>query len=95
MNTGLKSPIIYSLWQDNNNYFAGTGGGIGFTNNNGFQWYPSDSGLTTRVVFSVTEKGTTLFAGVSGQGVYRSTNYGAYWIKVDSGLTSMYPQSFT
>jgi len=32
---------------------------------------------------------TTLYAGTNAGGVFRSTNRGASWIAIDTGLTSM------
>lgn len=66
--------------------FAGTGNGMGYTTNNGANWYavggPSPPGWTVSLAVS----GNYVFAGTYNYadtgGVYKSTNYGVNWIRV-------------
>jgi hypothetical protein len=43
--------------------------------------------MTNTTIFAVGISGTTLLAGTAGGGIYRSTNRGALWTPVNSGLT--------
>jgi photosystem II stability/assembly factor-like uncharacterized protein len=64
--------------------FTGTSGGVFSSTDNGKSW--SRSGLIDTSVTSIITVGSTLFAGTYGDGIFRSTNDGASWTPVDSGL---------
>jgi len=53
------------------------------------EWTPIGPGGGTVLAFAVTPDGSTLYAGTSGGGVFRSTNGGDSWTAVNTGL--MYP----
>ena len=66
-----------------NYVFAGTGNGMGYTTNNGANWY--SAGLP-HWIYSAAASGNYVFAGCKWQtfdsgGVYKSTNYGANWVR--------------
>ena len=47
-----------------------------------------NNGLTSSIVLTLAVSGTSLFAGTSGGGVFRSTDNGASWTAASTGLTS-------
>jgi hypothetical protein len=66
-----------------NYVFAGTGNGMGYTTNNGTNWY--SAGLP-HWIYSAAASGNYVFAGCKWQsfdsgGVYKSTNYGVNWVQ--------------
>ncbi len=69
--------------------FAGTGGGVFRSTDNGANWTAMNNGLTHKDVscFAVSNPNSsspTLFAGTLTNEIYRSSNNGASWIMVDS-----------
>ena len=67
--------------------------GIWKTNDGGFNWSQSNSGLTNLTVQAIAisrSDPNVLFAGTSqtgtGAGIYKSTDAGANWIQVNSGI---------
>lgn len=83
-NNGLPPGLlITSLAVSGNSVFAGTyGAGLFVTSNNGVRWNPVSRGISTNpnnpnnpgnpaiIVSSLVVKQTTLFAGITGQGVF-------------------------
>jgi hypothetical protein len=69
------------------NLFAGTGGGVFLSTNNGTNWTAVNSGLTTTAVVSLAVNGSNLFAGTSSGGVFLSTNNGSTWTALSPGWT--------
>ncbi|MEJ5306550.1 MAG: T9SS type A sorting domain-containing protein [Ignavibacteria bacterium] len=74
---------------DGVNLFAGGGGGVFLSTNNGNSWSSIKQGLTNTDVRSLVFLGTDLFAGTYGGGVFRSSNNGTNWSAVNSGLTDL------
>ena len=83
------------------NFLAGsTYGDLYLSTNNGTSWSTINSGfkpgnpISSFAVYPNETGGTNLIAGIGsynnsrgGDGVYLSTNYGANWSRIDSGLT--------
>lgn len=67
--------------------FAATDGGGVFRadNNEGTGWTVMNTGISSKYLRALAVKDSTVY--VAGPGIYRSTNYGANWIKSDTGLT--------
>lgn len=93
VNTGLTNLTVYSITAAGTNLIAGTGDGVFLSTNNGALW--SFRGLSGNLIFALGVIGTELFAGTSGDGVYRSSNSGINWIQVNTGLTNTAIQSLT
>jgi hypothetical protein len=75
---------VQSLLVSGTNLFAGTGGGVFLSTDEGATWTAVNSGLTHAVnAFAIS--GTNIFAGTGG-GVFRSTNNGTSWDSVNTGL---------
>ncbi|HMZ22773.1 MAG TPA: Ig-like domain-containing protein, partial [Blastocatellia bacterium] len=87
---GLSNQRVLSLGAsaDGSVLLAGTnGGGLFRSTNNGQTWTPATAGLSNQVILALTvgNDGATLFAGTDG-GVFRSTDQGASWNAVNTGL---------
>lgn len=52
------------------------------------QWITS--GLADKYILCMTSSGSNLFAGLDGEGVFRSTDNGANWTEVNTGLNDLY-----
>lgn len=90
VNTGLGNRDIRSLAVSGSTLFAGTNiGGLFRSLDSGTTWTAVNvvnSGFSNLFVFSLLVNGSTLFAGTNG-GVFRSTNNGATWTAINTGLT--------
>ncbi|MBW8052088.1 MAG: hypothetical protein FVQ77_17440, partial [Cytophagales bacterium] len=71
VNTGLTSTNVYSLAISGTNIFAGTGGGVFLSTNNGSSWTAVNTGLTDLNVRSLAISGTNIFAGTWRGGVWK------------------------
>ena len=69
-NKRKNSEIVQALTVSDTNLFAGTGGGVFLSTNNG---------LTYSSVIALAVSGTNLFVGTWDGGVFSSTNNGASW----------------
>lgn len=79
--------------------FAGTDDGVFLSTDNGTSWTAANNGFPygnndsinghAAQVMRILAHGTTLFAGTTGEGIYRSDNNGGSWIEVDNGLTNL------
>ena len=67
------------------NIYAGTGGGVYLSTDNGISWSNMGAGGTN----CVATNGTNIFAGTYSQGVFLSSNNGASWIQVNNGLNNL------
>ena len=59
------------------------------------QWIKTTSPYSGSQVVALTLSGNSILAGTPGHGVYRSTDAGASWKSMSSGLTSSIAQCFT
>jgi hypothetical protein len=70
------------------NLFAGTGGSVFRSTDNGTSWTAASTGLpTTQTVNALVVSGTNLLAG-GGGGVFLSTDNGTNWGAASAGLTA-------
>lgn len=79
--------------------FAGTNNGVYLSTNVGISWSAANTGLSysnydsiynhAPQVMRILTQGTNIFAGTTGEGIFRSENNGASWIEVDNGLTNL------
>ncbi len=66
-------------------------GGLNLSTQNGLQWTPINTppGATGETAYSLAVGAdSSIFAGLSTGGMYVSTDLGANWMNIDSGLTS-------
>jgi len=70
---------------DGSTIFAGVGGGINRSTNNGVSWEGCFG--ASQNIRAVTIVGSNIFAGTYGVGIYRSTNNGNNWVTVNNGIT--------
>lgn len=93
INNGLTHTDVLSLTALNGKIFAGTfANGASVTSDNGNTWDRINTGLPMAaltsswdIVYTMTAKGTKLFAGVSDQ-VFVSTDNGTNWSNSSTGL---------
>lgn len=88
--SGIPSTTVPAVFVFNSSIFAGTGFGLYRSTNAGNNWELDTVGLGDNAfgVSSFAGIGSTIFAGTSSGGAYRSTNNGDSWIQTNSGLTS-------
>jgi photosystem II stability/assembly factor-like uncharacterized protein len=88
VSTGLGKGGIQSLLFDGTTLFAGTPAdpaGIYKSTNGGTSWDPAAAGLPIgKTIRSLISFGAYLFAGTEGDGIYRSSDRGDTWAKVDT-----------
>jgi hypothetical protein len=75
--TGLAARSIQVIMTSGGRLYAGTSAGVFVSPDNGSNW--NSLGTTFQNVSSLASTGTTLLAGVFGDGVYVSTDTGASW----------------
>jgi photosystem II stability/assembly factor-like uncharacterized protein len=87
MSTGLGKGGIQALLYDGATLFAGTpadAAGIYRSTNGGQSWDPAASGLPiASEIRSMIAFGGYVFAGMQGDGIYRSSDHGDTWSKTD------------
>lgn len=69
--------------------YAGTGGGVYRSTDNGQTWTAVNNGLSGNALFirSLLAMGNNIFAGTYGGGIYRTTDNGQNWTAVKNGLS--------
>src|SRR5262245_21648187 len=87
MSTGLGKGGIQALLYDGTTLFAGTpadAAGIYRSTNGGQSWDPAGAGLPiASEIRSLIAFGAYVFAGMQGDGIYRSSDHGDTWSKTD------------
>ncbi|MFN0083986.1 MAG: Ig-like domain-containing protein, partial [Blastocatellia bacterium] len=81
---GIEAAQTFALLHADPNLFAATSGGVFLSTNQGLNWAPRNSGLTTLHVNTLALSGGTLLAGTNGGGVFRSTDNGQNWASCGS-----------
>jgi ligand-binding sensor domain-containing protein len=81
---GPKGGVVRAITGFGNKMFSGAGGsGLFQTSDNGNDWIPDDSGLTSPYVQAFAYSGSNLFVG-TGKGVFVSTDMGTNWSNSDT-----------
>ena len=86
-NVGLTSSYIYKLIQDSTRFFAVGYGGIRLSVNDGISWVDISNNIGNLNVHDLAARDSFLVAATDS-GLYVSTDFGADWIHVTSGLPS-------
>lgn len=68
--------------------YAGTGGGLYVSRDNGKVWHPIPNGLPNYDVYSIAVNGNDMFVG-TGRGLFRSRDNAVSWQLLDNGLFSI------
>ncbi|HOT97953.1 MAG TPA: T9SS type A sorting domain-containing protein [bacterium] len=87
--TNMQDTMVFALAVKDSFIFAGTGGGVFRSSNNGATWSDVNNGLTNLSVAALAVNGAKLFAGTAGGGVFLTTNDGASWTPVNDGLSGL------
>ncbi|MEW6510112.1 MAG: T9SS type A sorting domain-containing protein [Bacteroidota bacterium] len=83
--SGFRSGYLLSLALSGDNLYAGNYEGVYFCRKNGDEWIATLTSLRTGIT-ALAASGKYVFAG--GVGVFLSSDSGATWSSVDSGLTN-------
>ena len=67
--------------------FAGTNHGVFLSIDQGKIWTAGNTGISNYQVWSIAHLGIYLYAGTTGEGIFRSNDNGATWQAADSGMT--------
>jgi len=82
---GPYGVFVNALAVSGTNIFAGTGGGVFLSTNNGLSWNAVNSGLTNLNVECLVVSGSNLFV-VEPNGVFLTTDNGTSWVSLNNGL---------
>jgi photosystem II stability/assembly factor-like uncharacterized protein len=87
VNAGLKRLEVKTLLAVDHELFAGTGDGAYRLHDSENRWTPVTSGLDDVLVHALARSGDgTLFAGTSGQGIFRFSPRSTGWVRMRHGL---------
>jgi photosystem II stability/assembly factor-like uncharacterized protein len=87
VNAGLKRLEVKALLTVDHELFAGTGDGVSRLHGSEDHWTPVTSGLDDILVHALARSPDgTLFAGTSGQGIFRLTPRSTGWVRMRQGL---------
>jgi photosystem II stability/assembly factor-like uncharacterized protein len=92
--TSIKDFTVDSVAGGNRIIYAGGHGGVYISRDDGINWRAVNSGLENREVRSIAiipdeSEGSTLLAG-TGEGVFRSSNYGTSWVPSSPTILDVY-----
>jgi photosystem II stability/assembly factor-like uncharacterized protein len=90
-NSGLGDTRVFAYSDSGAGTFVGTPSGI-YRKFGSPYWSASSSGLTTKFVYALVADWTAnnrLFAGTNGGGVFRSTDKGSSWQKINNELGNL------
>jgi hypothetical protein len=88
----LSSGVALTIAGDSKLY-AGSYSGVCVSTNGGTEW--SQTGLLMKWVRGIAVSGSVLFAGITGEGAYRSTGGGASWSAATGSISNNSVSSFT
>ncbi|MDD3875108.1 MAG: T9SS type A sorting domain-containing protein [Bacteroidales bacterium] len=88
VNTGLSTSIVhtYDIVLKGTTLFLGTDHGVYKNTVGQNNWTAVNSGLTNMYVKAMWISGADIYAGTQGGGIFKSTNDGAQWIDVSTGI---------
>jgi len=95
ISTGLNTAngtSVYSLFASGSNMFAGTEAGVFKSVSPYTSWTAVNTGLPLVDYYAFAQIGSYMFSG--GLGVYRTSDNGANWAEVTSGLPAIYDSDF-
>ncbi len=95
INSGLDTSMgtsVYALFASGSNLFAGTEAGVFLSVSPYTSWTAVNTGLQQFDYYAFAQIGSYIFTG--GLGVYRTSNNGASWVNLTSGLPSLLNSDF-
>jgi len=88
--TGTAGLSVISIASKDSLSFSGTwGSGIWISNDGGFTWTNSNTGLTNPYVYPIAFADTSIYAGTIGGGIYVSDDSGNSWSPCDNLTDSL------
>jgi len=87
---GLSNHSVYALAKSDTNIVAGTSAGIFLSGDLGSNWIEANSGLTSKLIKALSQKGIKLFAGTHSGGICVSTDNGLNWSASNMGLSNTF-----
>ncbi|MEI6899790.1 MAG: hypothetical protein WCL00_07930, partial [Bacteroidota bacterium] len=84
--SGLISLNVNTLYCNDTTLYAGTGGALFQFDPSARTWTCINNGLPVAPVNAIISAGGQLFAGIHGNGIYRSSDKGLHWLEMNSGL---------
>ena len=88
-NTGMGNQSVGALFADNDTLYAGTTFNLFKSTNEGNNWVSSNNGLSPVVNFySIIRSGNFIIGGGDSPGIWQSSDFGANWIHITSGVDS-------
>ena len=85
-NLGLSSLLSHGIINVHSRLVHAGPSGVSISSDHGDNW--QEAGLSGTDVRCVTNIEDTLFVGTTGQGLYKSTDWGTTWIQINNGITS-------
>ncbi len=83
----MGNAYVTTFFTNNSTIYAGTGGGVYISNDDGLTWQFLGNGIPNTIVNSVAVAGSKLFAGTDS-GLFCSSDQGVSWTGVGTGLTA-------
>ncbi|MFH0736230.1 MAG: choice-of-anchor A family protein [bacterium] len=87
LNGSMNVGYIWSIIVNNSNIFAATEKGVYYSSNNGTTWSLYSLANKDVRTLLVTNNNTVVYAGIWGEGVFKSTDLGLTWTAKNEGLT--------
>ena len=87
---GLSNHSVYALAKSDTNIVAGTAAGIFLSGDHGSSWIEANSGLTSKLIKALSQKGKKLFAGTQSGGICVSADNGLNWSASNMGLSNTF-----
>ena len=82
---GPYSAPVLSMAANATTLFVGTETGLFLTTDVGKTWLPASGGIPNTGVQALATHGSSIYAGTSDDGLFRSTDDGASWKEIDQG----------
>ena len=84
INFGLPSNYsVFDITKSGNNLIISTQAGVFYSQNGGQFWIAANNGITNSIAYKLLTVGDLVFLGTRNGSIYKSTDYGLNWTKVN------------
>ncbi len=87
--SGFVNDDVYAVAAIDTNVFISVNDSVFLTTNLGITWTNVSNNLPSDRVLCFTKYGQNIFAGTQDNGIWVTSDYGAIWVQVNEGLTSV------